>query len=207
MSQSERLPLVYPVGHHASGKSKVSEHLIETHGFSIIETGAMVRAAYKEADPEQARFAHIGQFVKESEFNKPDFFIDLILSDIQHKTTSESPSGIIINGMRTPTHLKRVQAKTELHPQGIVWIESPRDTLKSRWEIREGRRLTDEEFDELLLFDSQLGLDQIRPIADIDVINDGSLEQLNNRVENALYKLGVLATARCQQFRDYGYDL
>lgn len=188
----EETPLVYPVGHHACGKSKVSEYLVNQYGFNIIETGAMVRAAYRQIDPDRERYPHIGGFVASVEAENPDFFIEMILDDMQSIIASKKPYGMIINGMRTLTHLRRMQRRTPDHPQAVVWIDSPVEVLKQRWELREGHELTDEEFEALLQFDSRLGLDEIRSLAHATVLNDGSVDTLNARVERSLHDLGII---------------
>lgn len=184
--------VLYPTGHHACGKSEFSTYLLNRYNFHVVETGAMVREQYTQR-PKEMKDYSIGQFVTAIDSIEPHFFINLTVDCINAGVEHSKNTGIIVNGMRSADHLIRLKSSLSRYRQFVCWIDSPRNLLKERWETREGRNLTDEEFSSLIEFDRSLGLDAIRDQADIILSNDGSVEDLHSQADALLRKIGAIA--------------
>lgn len=180
--------IVYPAGHHAVGKTELCDYLVESYGFEVVETGAMVRGLY--ADRDEAFAGHsLGEFVKAVEKIEPGYF------DKKLATSIDSLSGgrVIVNGMRNFTNIERARDHYPETRHAIVWMEADFDKLYERYKLREGKDLTAVEFSELLDFDMELGLAMIKGNADFVIENNSSVDTLHHSANDVMRGLGIAA--------------
>lgn len=183
--------ILYPAGHHAVGKTELSDYLVEGYGFQVIETGKMVRGLYASRDEAFTNHS-LGEFIKAIEQIEPGYFDKKLAKRIEG--LDDQYGRIIVNGMRSITNIERTK---EVYPNtlhSIIWIDAQFDALYERYKLREDNDLTTNQFNDLLRFDMELGLALIQERADFLIQNDSSLEALRERADIILQRnLGIQA--------------
>src|SRR3990167_4617261 len=167
---------VYPVGHHAVGKTEVCDYLADRYDFDVIETGAMVRGLYAERPEEMADFS-IGNFVRHTEATHPGFFDEKLSEKLE---TVEKPN-VLVNGMRSITSIEALKNRFASSIHATLWIDAAFELLHDRYNRREGLSLTAAQFHDLLDKDRELGLEAIRDSADFVITNDSNAEALKTK--------------------------
>ncbi|HEU4966436.1 MAG TPA: AAA family ATPase [Candidatus Saccharimonadales bacterium] len=184
--------IIYPVGHHAAGKTELCNYLTDTYGLKVVETGTMVRSLYASRD-QRYTYHSLGQYIRAVEDTDPGYF-DRELAKLVDR---EDPSNgvVIINGMRNYTNIARAMDTYPTARHSVVWLEAPTEQLHERYMIREGKQLSREDFDMLLAFDMELGLAPIKEQADFHIENDSTLESLHEQTDAIMRALGLTAIA------------
>lgn len=183
--------ILYPVGHHAVGKTELCDYLIEDYGFQVVETGAMVRGLYASRDEAFANHS-LGEFVKAVEEIEPGYFDKKLATKIDG--LEDQQGRVIVNGMRSLTNLVRAKESYPDTTHSVVWMDAQFDSLYERYKLREGKNLTAEQFSDLLNFDMELGLALIKDEANFFIQNDATVEVLREQVDVILQRnLGIQA--------------
>jgi len=182
--------IIYPVGHHAVGKTELCDYLVATYGFEVVETGAMVRSLY-EARGSKYQDLDFGEFIKQAEIDLPMFFDTHLVDRINQL---DNPNGrIIVNGMRSYVNIERLKEGTPEIRHSIVWLDAQIESLLERYNVRENKNLELDDFIRLLDFDLELGLSEIRENADFIIENNSSVEKLRSDADQLMMELGIAA--------------
>ena len=167
--------ILYPVGHHASGKSEMCSYLHKEYGSPIIETGAMMRQLYAGRDEQFADF-DIESYVIARRQEDEAFFARLIDEKIEGIDKPSQP--IIVNGMRAMNSIKQLRLLRPNDGHSIVWLNARLSDMHLRYEGREGSTISLAEFEDTLARDRLLGLEEIKGLADFEIDNFGSIDEL-----------------------------
>jgi dephospho-CoA kinase len=188
MSNAEQI--LYPTGHHAVGKTELCDYLVDQYGFEVVETGAMVRSLYA-ARQDRYNYLDLGQFINQVEIDQPSFFDERLAEMID---ALDKPEGrVIVNGMRTYENIERSIDLSSNSTHSIIWLEAQLEALNQRYNLREGKNLTEGEFSKLLEFDLGLGLAEIKANANFIIENNSSVESLRLRADSVMRSLGLTA--------------
>ncbi len=183
MSEIIKPKIVFPVGHHASGKTEFCDYLAEEHGFRVIETGSMMRRLYGERE-EEYRNLDIKDYVKQKLAEDENFFDDYLNNLI--RVAEEDSNLVAVNGMRSYDNIRKLKTSRPHAQHEIVWIDAPSQLLYERYLKREKIQMSFEEFCDLLEVDLALGLGEIEGVADHRIENTGSVGELRARSEEVL---------------------
>jgi len=183
--------MIFLTGLHCSGKTEAAQ-VFSLYNFKCFELGETLRKKWCKETPEIAfdewyrakeeifgpRFtdevlvAEIKKQIKELS-GKPTFHQDLVLIG------SRSFRGIqhIINNLFLVNNRKNI----------IIYIEASRENLKERFEEREKKRVTPEEFSLWLERDRMLGIETIIPHANYKIMNNGSKEEFGRIIKKIIF--------------------
>jgi len=188
MATKNRLNIVYPTGHHASGKTEMCEYLETSYGFSIIETGAMMRQMYQERRSEYSDFT-IEAFAKLKLSEDVLFFAKRLNQQI--KISEKFSQNIAINGMRSLIGIRQMQDQIPASTHTILWLDAPITILHKRYMEREQKNVTLDNFIRMTRKDTSLGLDEIEPKADYRIENIEDINSFRVTIDNILRTLGI----------------
>lgn len=175
--------IIFPVGHHASGKTEFCSYLAEEHGFRVIETGLMMRRLYGERE-EEYHDLDIRSYVKQKISKDENFIYRYFYDSI--RIIEEGSSLVAVNGMRSYKSIQKLRASRLNVQHEIVWIDAPSELLYERYIKRENVQISFEEFHDLLEIDLALGLGEIEGFADYRIENTGSVRELWAKSEEVL---------------------
>jgi dephospho-CoA kinase len=175
--------IIFPVGHHASGKTELCDYLAGEHGFRVIETGSMMRRLYGEREEEYHEL-DIKSYVKQKLTDDEGFFDDYLNSLI--RSAEEDSNLVAVNGMRSYDNIQRIRLSRPQAQHEVVWIDAPNELLYERYLMREKIQMPFDEFCDLLEVDLALGLGEIEGVADHRIDNTGSVSELRVKSEEVL---------------------
>jgi len=129
----------------------------------IVETGAMVRAGYADRNTLFSNLDIVG-YVKEKEDADPMYFTSLLNHISKAITEAKKPTFILIIGMRS---LKNINDLKKIAPKWrhiIIWIDvKSRNLLRDRYNKKEHKNLSRDEFISYLLLINHLALRNLKP--------------------------------------------
>lgn len=175
--------IIFPVGHHASGKTEFCDYLADEHGFRVIETGSMMRRLYGERE-EEYQGLDIKSYVKQKLAEDENFFDDYLNNLI--RIAEEDSNLVAVNGMRSYDNIQKIRASRPHAQHEVVWIDAPSELLYERYLKRENVQMSFDEFCELLNMDLALGLGEIEGVADHRIENTGSVHELRAKSDDVL---------------------
>lgn len=166
--------MIFITGHHDAGKSTIAGFLRD-HGFLHVETSSIVRAKHQELAPHR----NFGEWAKEQ-----NHFFDKYIAQAVFKAeqairhNGNTNQDVIVTGNRQIAGIDYLINKVPaLKPNLIIYVEADEETLFDRHMKRPDRRiegLTLQRFkDEILAYDIEMGVELIKPIADIVICNNG----------------------------------
>lgn len=191
--------MIFITGPHSAGKTTIAGYL-QDMGFLHIETGDIVRKKYQEEVP-GIEF-HTWASSQHQRFNR-------IIADavVAARSSVEQSQGkfqdVLITGNRQASgidYLLQNVPPLDGKPSLIVFVEADEHTLFKRHVERPGRcveGLTFEKFkEEVLGFDTRMGLEEIRSRANLIVCNDGGIECCVDCVGKFLESNGYMLSRR-----------
>jgi len=189
-----RLPLAV-IGMPGAGKSEVTDVLVEVHGFERVYFGKVVLdelARRKFAPGTESE-----QLVRE-ELRAAEGMGVMAERSLPHiRAALMRGDDVCVDGLYSGAEWKLLARET-----GVITlaVHAPRWLRKSRLAARAVRPLTDIELDTRDLAEVDQ-LDKAKPIAlaDAHLVNDGSLDDLRERVESVLEHLEWVAAARIHE--------
>jgi|AntRauTorckE6833_2_1112554.scaffolds.fasta_scaffold00188_5 dephospho-CoA kinase len=182
--------IIFPTGHHASGKTELCKYLTEAHGFSVIETGSMMRSLYNEREEDYEGLS-ITDYVKQKLAVDESFFDRKL--EIGIREAEEASGQVVVNGMRSYGNVARIRDSRPDATHAIIWIDAVAEILHERYMARENIQISFEEFCTLLETDMSLGLGEIEKNADFRINNEGSISRLREGCDAILPRLGERA--------------
>jgi len=187
--------MIFITGPHSAGKTTIAGHL-QDWGFLHIETGDIVRKRHQE-EASGVEF-HIWASTQHQNVNR--FIAEAVVAA---RSSVEQSQGrfqdILITGNRQVSgidYLLQNIAPLDEKPNLIVFIEADEQTLFKRHVERPGRcteGMTFERFkEEVLGFDTRMGLEEIRRMANLIVCNEGQIGNCVDCVRNFLESSGYV---------------
>lgn len=183
--------MIFITGHHNTGKSTLSDFLVK-NGFVCVETSRIVKRIYKESGTE----VPFGEWANQNGHNFDDFIIRSV-ELARSQAITENKQDIVVTGNRQLKGILKVcdyVKPLELRKNVIVYTEASPEILFQRHQQRRDRflpGLTLDEFQkEIMGYDSQMGVDEIRNVADFVISNNGELDVFFNSLSRNLKPLG-----------------
>ena len=173
-------PVIGIVGPQASGKTEVAKKLIET-GAKRVRMGDVVWREVKDRGLEITE-ENVGKVAKDlREKEGPNAVAKRCVPLIREKGNKNKP--VVVDGIRSSSEVKTFKKEFE-EDFTLISVNSP---IKERYRRIKGRKREDDtggfsEFKEKEDRESGWGLEKAMKEADYNVVNDGSLEDLNNRI-------------------------
>lgn len=171
--------MIFITGPHSAGKTTIAGYLQDL-GFLHIETGDIVRKKYQDEAP-GIEF-HTWASSQHQRFNR--FIADAVMearSEVE-QSRGEFQDILVIGNRQTSgiDYLLQNVPPLDGKPSLIVFVEADEQILFRRHTERPGRcveGLTFEKFkEEVLGFDTRMGLEEIRNRANLIVRNDGGIK-------------------------------
>jgi dephospho-CoA kinase len=183
---------LFITGPHGAGKTHAA-HELEVMGFTCIDLGPTIRRLHKEAGVSCPLHEWISE--QESIYGK-NFSDKLLLGEIRklHDKSSQSSAinGILVLGSRSLDNIKYLtEAFSEAsHSHKILYVDATKEVLKTRYETRENKKISENEFKNILLKDEQMGLLHIKNAADAVITNNGTALEFSSSLIHSLQNLG-----------------
>jgi dephospho-CoA kinase len=189
--EAANVPLAV-VGMACAGKSEVSAELLDSHGFQSVYFGQVVldeiAARGLEAGPQSERYVR-------EELRRADG-MDVMAKRSLGTIKAELESGrrVCIDGLYSGAEWQLLAREVGLV---TLAVHAPRWLRKQRAANRPGRPLSAAELDERDLAEVR-NVDKATPIAlaDLQVVNDGNLDDLATRIALLMQRLSAAASAR-----------
>lgn len=183
--------MIFIAGHHDTGKSTLAGFLVKNE-FIHVETSEIVRRIYRESGTEIS----FSEWANQNGHNFDDFIIRSVES-ARSQAIIENKQDIVVTGNRQLEGISKIcdyVKPLDLRKNVIVYTEASPEILFQRHQQRRDRfipGLTLDEFQkEIMGYDSQMGIDEIRNVADFVISNNGELDVFFNSLSRNLRPLG-----------------
>ncbi|OHA95157.1 MAG: hypothetical protein A3A96_00795 [Candidatus Zambryskibacteria bacterium RIFCSPLOWO2_01_FULL_39_39] len=186
--------MIFFAGHHNAGKSTAAKYLKERYGFIHVETSSIVKAVHQQVAPH----LNLNEWA-ESIFHNFDPCIaeEICRERAKILTDCNLTPDIIVTGNRQVCGIQYVMEHVPPFPgteHVVVYIDTPERLLYERHlnrPDRPGSRLNFNEFREsLLAFDRKMGVEEIKKIASVIVVNNGTESRFLQEMTGALRRKG-----------------
>lgn len=156
------MDLIFFVGYHGAGKTYTANQLI-SDGFDayMVDCGPIIRNAFSESGFE--KFDDWVKYQKATFGSKWDEIILLETIKIKVSSLSKKPKHLFIIGNRNIGTI--IFLKTNLSDgknDKIIFMNRPFEVMKSGYEARIGKELSNDEFEGKLRIDDEMGLSKIK---------------------------------------------
>lgn len=183
--------MIFLTGPHGAGKTTLSE-ILSNYNFAYIDLGGILRKKHFIEHPNISfeSWRRIGE-----EKNGTYFTDDIIIEEIKERkkeilSKSDIVQDLVIVGSRSHKGIKYIIDRiSRLNDRRniIIYIDAPIDVLKERCCTRDQRKSTMQEFKELLNKDVRIGIETILPYIDFKISNDGSKEELEEKIKKIVF--------------------
>lgn len=180
--------MIFLAGPHGAGKTKSAE-ILRTLGYFVLDLGPTLRTIHRDSGSSSA----FGEWVMAGEKHSGPHFTDALLA---HEIMNQAKfvrggdfRGLVGVGSRSARGIQYMRDCVQSIDGAksiIVFIDAPLEILRERYNRREGKSFSVEEFTVLLQKDVEIGLETIRPIADFHIVNVGGEEELKSQIKSIL---------------------
>jgi hypothetical protein len=188
--------MIFICGPHSSGKTVLAREL-ERQGYLCLELGKIMREIY--ADSGNKSDFHDWSVAIEEERGE-DYINKLIVSKLNRKCSNmfcNRTDRLAIVGARSVGVIDAIKAcGVGTERSMVVYVDSAYEMMKSLYSKREGIYVSDVMFKALLRNDEVLGLSQIKKMADVTILNNGTLEEFITNSVSIIKNRGLL---KCKQ--------
>ncbi|MBU4348086.1 AAA family ATPase [Patescibacteria group bacterium] len=183
--------MLFLTGPHGSGKTTVANILVSCNFGYPIELGGTLRKAHIKIAPELS----FGLWCEKGEKIYDKNFTDEILAKEINKQKEEILAqksffkDLIIVGSRSYSGIEYIINKVPIinnRKNIIIYIDVANDILRQRYNLREKKNLSPQEFELILENDRRIGIESIKPHADIIISNSESEEKLKSEVKKLI---------------------
>lgn len=180
--------MIFIAGPHGAGKTCITRLLCQ-HGFSSIDLGPCLRDMWRR----EATGFTFDEYIRRNEELYGKHFTDQALSTEINRLLQESSTRIdvldlLVTGNRTIDGIHYIKDHClDMRRKTIFYIDADEQVLFMRYCAREGRKLTLEEFQKILEKDCVMGLEAIKADANFVILNNGTLEDFQNRVFSVIF--------------------
>lgn len=170
------IKMIFITGPHDAGKSTIATFLRDK-GFLHVETSSIVKNKHKEVAPHR----NFGEWA-----NEQNHYFDKYIAQAVVRAEQEIKHGngryqdVVVTGNRQIEGINYLIRKVPpLKSNLIIYVEADDETLFRRHMGRPDRAipgLTLQRFrDEILAYDRKMGVEEIKPVADIVIRNTGDI--------------------------------
>lgn len=184
--------MIFLVGPHGAGKTESAKLLAEI-GFVTIDLGPTLRSIHKQ-DHTNLEFI---EWIQQGELVSGNNFTEVLLAKELNKlkaTLDGFPTtDIVIVGSRGRSNVEYIEKKVPKingFDRLVIFVDAPFETLQQRYNTRDNKDLTKEEFRKLLDTDNELGLGSLCDITDVNIINNGTLDDLKDKLKKIVVGRG-----------------
>jgi dephospho-CoA kinase len=182
--------MIFVTGPHAVGKTLLAEKLA-LEGFWSIDLGPTLRSIWQGLSPN----IPFGEFVSRGEnILGIHFTDDLLVQAVNRKLLdlkdSSDRQDLLIIGSRSPQGINYLKEHVLRHNGKdvvILYLDAPESVLHMRYCMRENVDISLEEFRAILEKDKKLGLEDIKHMADVIMLNDGRPEHYLSEIEGLIF--------------------
>ena len=149
------------VGHHGVGKTFLCNLLEEYCGDILhLDCGPTVRFLHQQSGSLLSFRAWTQEAV---ERYGDDFLSHGVLEEFKKQIALDEKSNtLVITGNRNPRHIEYLSKGLGVEKPSIIFVDSFFDLQKSNYENREGKILTNEEFQMLINHDVEMGIEKLK---------------------------------------------
>ena len=183
--------MIFLTGPHGAGKTRSSAFLSK-HNFSLIDLGPIIREMHQKEAPD---ISFKDWVIRGESTHGVDFTNQLLAEEVNRRIVElyaleNPPQDILVAGSRSVRGLKYLQNSIIIpnhFGHRIVYIDAPFDLLWARYNAREGKSLTEEEFEVILMKDRDMGIYGLREVADTYILNDGEESRFDTTLDNLFF--------------------
>lgn len=195
--------MIFICGHHDTGKSTLAEFLVR-NGFLHIETGDIVRRVYGETGTTRP----FRQWAEQEGHNFNDHIMNSVIKARQ-LAIEEGSAGVVVTGNRQLEGVRYILERIEpvgVNQHLIVYTEADLNVLYRRHMARPDRCVpgtTVEIYErDILGYDKEMGVEEIRSVADLVVCNNCEIPSLFRCFSDKLNRYGYQLVSP-KEGRDY----
>lgn len=183
--------MLFLTGSHGAGKTTIANMLISCNFGYPIELGGTLRKMHFKIAPELSfgLWCEKGEKMYGKNFTD-DILIKEIIKQKEEVVAKKSLfKDLIIVGSRSYGGIEYIINRVPIinnRKNIIIYIDVETDILRQRYNLREKKNLSPQEFELVLDNDRRIGIETIKPHADIIIGNSESEEELKNKVEKLI---------------------
>lgn len=186
----ERKPNLILCGYTCSGKTTASQHLVRTFGYLHVEASDFMHLSYYYRHGYRGSIP-IGDFAENALSQKPTIAAEKVVEYLLDNLAEP----IVISGFRAPQEIAFLQEEMAVYGKhfGLRFIVADEQTRFERLHARgrPGDNLTFEEFRARDMQQERMGLEQIRNLPSMQMLeNSGSLQDYLNCVDRIVGERG-----------------
>lgn len=155
--------VLFLVGPHAAGKTYTVRNILQQNdGFSMIDTGPIMRNLHSMMNPELS----MGEWVEELEkiYGK-DVTSELISKEILKVMSESSCENLIIIGFRSLQGINYVTEHLGIEDRSILYVDASPELLYFNYVSREDSVVSLQDYQKYISDELKLGLDVMRELA------------------------------------------
>lgn len=145
--------IVVICGYVCSGKTTLSQQLIEKYQYKLIKISDVVKSLAQDNSDK----SRIGIASQEISFEAIE---NRLLFEVNKAITLGNP--VIIDGIRRPQYLKAVLMQYGLGDITMIWLEVSPEEGRRRFASRASKYDDNVSYDDCISIDNKLGLDEVR---------------------------------------------
>lgn len=187
--------IVFIAGPHGVGKTYTTDKLKEDLDILHLDLGPIIRSLHKEQAPDRK----MGDWLREGEELYGKNYSDMLLcgkmSDIMKSSVSKIA---LITGSRSLAGMIYIVNHFGLEHPTLVYLDAPVSLLKSNYENRENLNLSNNDFDNILRAEIEMGLLELKKYAQDNsenafyIVNENNSTDTIDKIKDIIQKPTVI---------------
>lgn len=146
----------YFCGHRGCGKNFLANKIAECVPIKIIDTGPIIREAYKKYNTNNDSFK---DWMKENEKNYGKNFSNMLISKIANV---KKENDYIVIGFRSIDGIKYFNEYYEIIDYQIYFIDGDYELFRKNYNSREKKDISKEEYEKIVKIEDSMGIKKIK---------------------------------------------
>ena len=147
------------VGPHGVGKTYSVKKILVDIDAEHIDLGPLIRQIHENVSPNTS----LDVWINEGETQYGKHFTDEVLcNQIERLTSNTNKQAVIFTGSRSVDGIQYICNRFKLKKPCLIYIDAPYEQLKSNYENREKKTLSDEQFMDVLKREQDMGLERLK---------------------------------------------
>ena len=146
----------YFCGHRGCGKNYLASQITESAPIEIIDTGSIIREAYKKFNTNNSSFK---EWMEENEKKYGENFSNMLISKIANVKKEKD---YIVIGYRSIEGIQYLNKYSGIIDYQIYFIDGDYDLFRKNYNQREKTNISEEEYEEIVKVEETMGIDKIK---------------------------------------------
>lgn len=148
--------IYYFCGHRGCGKNYLANQITEKLNIKTIDTGPIIRKAYKQFNKENIGF---GEWMKKNEIKYGKNFSNMLICKL---VKIENGKDYIIIGYRSIEGIYYFNENFKVKEYSIFFIDGDYDLFRENYNKREKTNISDDEYRGIIEIEKKMGIDKLK---------------------------------------------